>query len=268
MNFYRRLEDDPMFQQRPGEFRTELHDRIIAPIYPFVFVLMAFAALGAPRTNRQNRNFAIAVLIVGILVVRIAGFGFSTVGAKLPAAIIGQYAMLAFVCAGSLWLIARGVIIDAPSNLFARCATLDQSPQCPRDHGRSHSAALRSAFQVPAVGAVSVLFVIVVRRETCALNQMVALGCSEVFLDHFRNELLEADLRRPAKFLARLGRVTEQAFDFRRPEVACINGDDDLAIGVVTLFVDAFAFPGDLHVEHPCGDLRRTGARCTVRRWQ
>jgi lipopolysaccharide export system permease protein len=111
--------DDPMFQQRPGEFRTELHDRIIAPIYPFVFVLMAFAALGAPRTNRQNRNFAIAVLIVGILVVRIAGFGFSTVSAKVPAAIIGQYAMLALVCAGSMWLIVQGVIIDAPSNLFS-----------------------------------------------------------------------------------------------------------------------------------------------------
>lgn len=116
--------DDPMYQQRPGEFRTELHDRIIAPIYPFVFVLMAFAALGAPRTNRQNRNFAIAVLIVGILVVRIAGFGFSTVSAKVPTAIMGQYAMLALICAGSFWLIARGVIIDAPSGLFARAQRL------------------------------------------------------------------------------------------------------------------------------------------------
>jgi lipopolysaccharide export system permease protein len=110
--------DDPMFKLRPGEFRTELHDRIIAPIYPFVFVLMAFAALGAPRTNRQNRNFAIAVLIVGILVVRIAGFGFSTVSTSLPAAILGQYAMLAVICIGCVWLIFRGVIIDAPSNLF------------------------------------------------------------------------------------------------------------------------------------------------------
>lgn len=116
--------DDPMYQQRPGEFHTELHDRIIAPIYPFVFVLMAFAALGAPRTNRQNRNFAIAVLIVGILVVRIAGFGFSTVSAKVPTAVIGQYAMLAFVCVGSTWLIMRGVIIDAPTNLFARVQRL------------------------------------------------------------------------------------------------------------------------------------------------
>ncbi|MDH8013911.1 LptF/LptG family permease, partial [Klebsiella pneumoniae] len=50
--------DDPIFKRVPGEFRAELHDRIFAPIYPFVFILMAFAILGAPRTTRQNRNFA------------------------------------------------------------------------------------------------------------------------------------------------------------------------------------------------------------------
>jgi lipopolysaccharide export system permease protein len=102
----------------PGEFRAELHDRIFAPIYPFVFVLMAFAILGAPRTTRQNRNFAIALLIVGILVVRIAGFGLSTVSVAQPMAILVQYLMLALVCAASFWMTIRGVIIDAPTNLL------------------------------------------------------------------------------------------------------------------------------------------------------
>jgi len=113
------LPDDPVFKRVPGEFRSELHDRIFAPIYPFVFVLMAFAILGAPRTTRQNRNFAIAVLVVGILVVRIAGFGLSTVSTSQPMAVTAQYLMLAAVCAVSIWLILRGVIIDAPANLLA-----------------------------------------------------------------------------------------------------------------------------------------------------
>jgi len=123
--------DDPIFKKVPGEFRAELHDRIFAPIYPFVFVLMAFAILGAPRTTRQNRNFAIALLIVGILVVRIAGFGFSTVAVSQPAAVLAQYLLLAAVGAGSFWMIMRGVIIDAPTNLmgavngmFSRVASL------------------------------------------------------------------------------------------------------------------------------------------------
>ena len=123
--------DDPIFKKVPGEFRAELHDRIFAPIYPFVFVLMAFAILGAPRTTRQNRNFAIALLIVGILVVRIAGFGLSTMAVSQPAAILAQYLLLAAVGAGSFWMIMRGVIIDAPTNLmgavngmFSRVASL------------------------------------------------------------------------------------------------------------------------------------------------
>jgi lipopolysaccharide export system permease protein len=111
--------DDPIVKKVPGEFRAELHDRIFAPIYPFVFVLMAFAILGAPRTTRQNRNFAIAVLIVGILVVRIAGFGLSTASVSQPIAIPAQYLMLAMVCAASFWTIMRGVIIDVPTNLMA-----------------------------------------------------------------------------------------------------------------------------------------------------
>ncbi len=110
--------DDPIYKRVPGEFRAELHDRIFAPIYPFVFVLMAFAILGAPRTTRQNRNFAVALLIVGILVVRIAGFGFSTIAVSQPAAIPTQYLLLATVCAASVWMTMRGVIIDAPTNLI------------------------------------------------------------------------------------------------------------------------------------------------------
>jgi lipopolysaccharide export system permease protein len=123
--------DDPLVKRTPGSFRAELHDRLFAPLYPFVFILMAFAALGPPRTTRQNRTFAISILIVAILAVRIGGFGFSTVAAARPSAILGQYAMLAVMSAASIWMILRGVIIDSPvgltslaSSLFGRLAVL------------------------------------------------------------------------------------------------------------------------------------------------
>jgi lipopolysaccharide export system permease protein len=85
---------------------------------------MAVAILGAPRTTRQNRNFAIAVLVLGILVLRIAGFGLSTVSTSRPAAIIVQYFMLAGVSAASVWMIMRGIIIDVPANLLGRITGL------------------------------------------------------------------------------------------------------------------------------------------------
>lgn len=49
---------------------------------------------------------------------RIAGFGLSTVSTSKPLAIPAQYLLLAIVSAGSLWMILRGVIIDAPANLL------------------------------------------------------------------------------------------------------------------------------------------------------
>jgi len=50
-------EDDPVFKQLSGQFRAELHDRFLAPVYPFAFAVLTFAFLGTPRTTRQSRNF-------------------------------------------------------------------------------------------------------------------------------------------------------------------------------------------------------------------
>ncbi len=49
--------DDPTFDQLSGQFRAELHDRFMAPIYPFAFAALTFAFLGAPRTTRQSSQF-------------------------------------------------------------------------------------------------------------------------------------------------------------------------------------------------------------------
>src|SRR2546421_2109727 len=49
---------DPLVKAQPGHFRADLHDRLLAPIYPLAFVVIAFAAIGGPRTPRQNRGFA------------------------------------------------------------------------------------------------------------------------------------------------------------------------------------------------------------------
>lgn len=123
--------EDPAYKRAPGEFRSELHDRLFAPIYPFVFVLMAFAALGQPRTTRQNRTSAIVLLIACIIAVRIAGFGLSTLATSVPSAIVAQYGLLAAVSALSIWMIVRGIIIDIPidlagmaGNLFSRLRPL------------------------------------------------------------------------------------------------------------------------------------------------
>lgn len=102
----------------------ELHDRLLAPIYPFVFALMAFAFLGLPRTTRQGRNFAISMLLLAVLGVRLAGFVCSTIVVSHPGAIYVQYAMLALASGLSIWMIRNGVVVDPPSNILRLFADL------------------------------------------------------------------------------------------------------------------------------------------------
>ncbi len=101
-----------------AQYWGELHDRLLAPVYPFVFALMAFAFLGLPRTTRQGRNFAISMLLLAVLGVRLAGFVFSTIVVAHPGAVYLQYAMLAIASALSIWMIRNGVVVDPPSNIL------------------------------------------------------------------------------------------------------------------------------------------------------
>lgn len=107
--------NDPVYKANPQQFAAELHDRLLSPIYPFVFVLIIFAFLGAPRTTRQSRGFSITLSILLVGLVRIAGFALTVMAARKPIGIPLQYAMLLMVGGGSLWIILRGLIIEPPS---------------------------------------------------------------------------------------------------------------------------------------------------------
>src|SRR6185369_4288129 len=109
--------DDPIYQQIPGQFRAEMHDRFMAPIYPFAFAALTFAFLGAPRTTRQSRNFSIASSILAVFGLRIAGFACSVMAVKSPVAPVVQYLMLATAIGVSLWIILGGVVIEPPARL-------------------------------------------------------------------------------------------------------------------------------------------------------
>src|ERR1700687_2740898 len=95
------LASDPVYQQLPGQFRAELHDRFMAPIYPFAFAALTFAFLGAPRTTRQSRNFSIGGSILAVFGLRMAGFACSVLAVKWPFAPLVQYLMVGTASAAS-----------------------------------------------------------------------------------------------------------------------------------------------------------------------
>lgn len=104
--------NDPVYKRMAGQFRAELHDRFMAPIYPFAFAALTFAFLGAPRTNRQSRTFSIGGAILAALGLRMAGFACSVLAVTSPVAPIIQYLLLLGAIAASLWIIIVGVVLE------------------------------------------------------------------------------------------------------------------------------------------------------------
>jgi len=111
-------ENDPVYKQVPGQFRAELHDRFMSPIYPFAFAALTFAFLGAPRTTRQSRNFSIGGSILAVFGLRMAGFACSVMAVKSPIAPVVQYLMLVVAIAVSVWAIVGGIVIEPPPALL------------------------------------------------------------------------------------------------------------------------------------------------------
>jgi len=110
-------EDDAMYKQLPGQFRADLHDRLMAPIYPFAFAALTFAFLGTPRTTRQSRNFSIGNAILAVFGLRMIGFACSVMAVKSPLAVLVQYLMLVLALGVSVWIILTGAVIEPPARL-------------------------------------------------------------------------------------------------------------------------------------------------------
>ena len=79
------------YTYQAGRFRAELHDRLSSWLYPVALMFIAFAALGDARTTRQGRGTAIAVAVIAIVGLRIAGFAASSAAVRTPWALAGVY---------------------------------------------------------------------------------------------------------------------------------------------------------------------------------
>ncbi len=102
---------------QPGHFRADLHDRLLAPLYPLAFVVIAFAAIGGPRTTRQSRSFAVALAIGGVAALRLIGFACIVLTIQTPTALVVLYGSVILACGLGALAIRRGVMIEPPASL-------------------------------------------------------------------------------------------------------------------------------------------------------
>ena len=116
--------NDAYYKANAPRFRSELHDRTLAPFYPLVFTLVTFAILGAPRTSRESRSTSMIMAIVTVTAVRIVGFACIVFATRAPGALAVMYISLIVSTGVALLVISRGTIVEPPAWLTNGIKTL------------------------------------------------------------------------------------------------------------------------------------------------
>jgi lipopolysaccharide export system permease protein len=117
---------DQFYIEQPGQFRAELHDRLIAPLYPLAFTVIAFAYLGAPRTTRQSRTMSMVGAVGAVAALRLIGFASTVFGAAAPWMLTLQYLAIIAAFAAGYFVIRRGIILEPPAFLTNWLAALTE----------------------------------------------------------------------------------------------------------------------------------------------
>lgn len=109
------VNDKVFVEATDGQMRAELLDRVIAPIYPFAFVIIAFAYLGAPRTTRQSRSMSLVAATAAVALVRMIGFASTVFGVNAPSLLVFQYIAVFGAIVLGAYAINRGIILEPPA---------------------------------------------------------------------------------------------------------------------------------------------------------
>lgn len=133
--------DDRLLKTAAGQFRAETHDRLMAPIYPFAFVVIAFVALCTPRTTRQGGLVSIVFAGGAVFALRIFGFLCTAMGQNVPVMLYAIYPVAALAIGLGGLAIYNGTGVDLESQVdlsrlrarwtgaFARLANFARFPR-------------------------------------------------------------------------------------------------------------------------------------------
>lgn len=118
--------DDRVYLREPKQFQSELHDRLVTPLYPLAFVVIAYVFLGPPRTTRQSRAIAMVSTIASVAVLRFAGFASTVMATYIPEALAIQYIAIGLVFGFGYFAISRGLVIEPPAWMMNAIAEITE----------------------------------------------------------------------------------------------------------------------------------------------
>ncbi len=121
--------EDPYFRQAPEQFAAELHDRLTAPLYCFLFALIPLLFLGQAQSSRQGRTAEIAAAVISVVLIRAIPV-FLPIETSLIAVIalylvpIGLTVLVSALVLAGVQLRAPEPVVAFGESLFARASGL------------------------------------------------------------------------------------------------------------------------------------------------
>ncbi len=100
---------DWRIEERPGQFRAELHDRLSNPLYPIAFAMIIVAMLGYARTTRQGPGHSVALAFITCVGLRGAGLAATNLAVKQVWAVGLMYAIPICAIIAAIFLAQRNM---------------------------------------------------------------------------------------------------------------------------------------------------------------
>ena len=85
--------ESQLFKAQPGLFRSELHERLTGPLYPFAFAFLVVAFVGQARSTRTSRMESLVVAFLAAVICRLAGLGINNIVASKASFVPVAYAV-------------------------------------------------------------------------------------------------------------------------------------------------------------------------------
>ena len=110
--------EDRYFQKNPDEFTLELHNRLSAPLYAFIFAILPLAFFSQAESTRNGRGLTILAAVGLAFTIRVSGFYLGRVEVLNDFAIPFLYLLPVCASLAAAILILRGIQMRVPENFI------------------------------------------------------------------------------------------------------------------------------------------------------
>lgn len=112
--------DSRLFKSSPGQFRSEIHERLVGPLYPIAFVFLIVAFVGQARSTRSSRMQTLVLTFLLAATCRMAGLALNNMVARDASMLIALYGVPIGAIVFSLLIMKRAERQRSPSKIPRR----------------------------------------------------------------------------------------------------------------------------------------------------